>query len=480
MVAKPKPILLAGQWKTTPNTLKVINPYTGKAFDEVCLASQADVAKAISESTKGFEITRKLSSHQRSEVLDNIVQLLKANRDELGKTISLETGKALRDSLAETDRCINTFTVARDEAKGIEGEFLPVDITHITQTKRAIVGHFPIGPVSGITPFNFPLNLVAHKIAPALACGNPIIIKPASKTPLSALKLGEFVVKAGWPKGAISILPCRSQDAQALITDDRIKVFSFTGSNIIGWKLKAKAGKKRVLLELGGNGAVVVWDDADLEKAAQKCAWGGMYYAGQNCIHVQRIFVEAKTFDKFSKMLIPKLKKYRFGDPVKPTTDLSTMVDEENAVRITKWINDAIKRGAKVLYKGPVPKGAPKTYVPPHVLTNVPKTAEVSCKEAFGPVILIEKVKTFEQALKGVNASIFGLQAGVFTKDVGRIFQAFSELDVGGVMINEASTFRVDNMPYGGIKESGLGREGIKYAIEEMTERKVMILELGK
>jgi len=466
--------LIAGTWKETSTKVPVINPYTNKPFAKVCFASPADIETAIAKAVKAFEITKKLTSYERSQALHSIAEGIRAQREEFAKLLTLETAKPLKHSLAEVDRAINTFTIAAEEAKRIPGEYLPVDITPLSGSKRAVVGRFPIGPVAGITPFNFPLNLVAHKIAPALAAGNPILLKPASKTPLSALKLGELIVESGWPKEAISILPSKSADAQKLVTDDRIKLFSFTGSADNGWKLKSIAGKKKVVLELGGNAAAVIDDSADLERAIERCAWGGYYYSGQNCIHVQRILCHARIFDEFVRGFIARVRKFKLGDPFKPDTEMSVMIDEENTRRIEAWVDDALAKGGRLLYRGSAPKGM----AAPMVLTRVPPACDISCKEAFGPVVLIDPFEDFDEALERVNDSVFGLQAGVFTKDINKAWKAFEALDVGGVIINDVPTFRVDNMPYGGIKDSGFGREGVKYAIEDMTELKVMVVHL--
>lgn len=472
---KPEPIILAGKMVTTHNLLDVVNPYTNKVFANVCLASKSDIEKAIGEAVTAFAITRRLSSNDRYIILSKIAAELEKRSDEFTKTIALESGKPWKDAAAEVVRAVSTFTIAAEEAKRIPGEYLPIDIAPWTKNKRAIVGRFPIGPVSGITPFNFPLNLVAHKIAPALAAGNPVLIKPASKTPLTALKLGSLVLEAGWPKQAISILPSKSDDARSLVTDERIKLFSFTGSADNGWKLKASAGKKKVILELGGNATAIVDEDADLEWAIQRCAWGGYYYSGQNCIHVQHILCHKNVFDKFVKGFINRIKKFKLGDSLNRDTDMSVMIDEENKKRIDAWVADALRKGGKLLYRGKAPKGM----IAPMVLTKVPNMCNISCKEAFGPVVLVDPIQNFEEALIRVNDSAFGLQAGVFTNDINKVWKAFETLDVGGVIINDVPTFRVDNMPYGGIKESGFGREGIKYAIEEMSELKVMVLNLS-
>ncbi len=473
-MVKEHPFLVGGEWRSSKEKVDVINPCNQQAIAKVSFASKKDVSDAIARAVKGFGTTKELSSHERSQCLQKVVDGLKARKDAFIRTICLEAGKPWKDAAIEYERAINTFTIATEEAKRIGGEVIPVDIILATKTKKAFTQRFPVGIIAGITPFNFPLNLVAHKIAPAMASGNAIIIKPASSAPLSALLLAELVLASGYPKEAFSVIPCSRENAETLITDERIKLLSFTGSSLVGWKLKEKAGRKKVVLELGGNAAVVVHEDADLELAAQRCTMGGFSYAGQSCISVQRIYVHKNVYASFTKKLIENVKRLKVGDPLDPATDVGPMVDEANAKRIEQWVNDAVKKSGKILCGGK--RDGP--FYAPTVLENVPKTCDISCNEAFGPIVLVEKYSDFKDAIARVNDSVFGLQVGVYVKDINKAFYAFKELDVGGVVINDVPTFRVDNMPYGGIKESGLGREGVRYAIEEMTEIKLMIVHL--
>ncbi|HIH42747.1 TPA: aldehyde dehydrogenase family protein [Candidatus Woesearchaeota archaeon] len=473
----------AGKWRSSHEVIDVIFPYENNIIAKVFLAQPTDVETAISNAVKAFETTKKYSSFERSEILGKAACALKQNKENLAKILTLENGKAIKDARAEVDRAILTFTIAKEEAKRIPGEVLPVDIVSATKGRFAVVKRFPIGPVAGITPFNFPLNLVCHKVAAAIAAGNPIIIKPASKTPLCALELAKIFesIKIGenqsLPEGIFSVLPCKTSVAEPLITDERIKLLTFTGSADVGWNLKNKAGKKKVTLELGGNAALIVHDDADVELAASRVSIGGFAVAGQSCISVQRIYVHEKVFDEFTKKLVTKVKALVVGDPLNDKTDVASMVDVQNAQRVEQWVNLAVKDGGKLLFGGKRDKNVSSVYLPT-ILANVPETSSVCIKEIFGPVVVLQKYKDFKDAIKRANNSLYGLQAGIFTKDIDKIMFAFNELDVGGVMVNEVPTYRVDNQPYGGVKNSGFGREGPKYVIEEMTELKVMIVNV--
>ena len=338
-----------------------------------------------------------------------------------------------------------------------------------------IAKRFPIGVVAGITPFNFPLNLVAHKVAPVLASGNTLVLKPASKTPLSALKLAEVVEAAGVPTGAFNVVPCSSKLAGPLVEDPRVKMVSFTGSDVVGWEIKQRAGKKKVALELGGDAAVIVEPDADLEAAVKKCVTGAFYYSGQSCVSIQRLFVHERVWDAFMKPFVKQAREWKVGEPLKPDTQLGCMIDEENAKRVQEWVEEARVGGAKVLCGGK----RRESFFEATVLTGVPKKCRLGCMEAFGPLVICIPYKDFDWALKEVNRSRFGLQAGLFSNDLKKIWRAFEELEVGGLIVNEVSSFRVDNMPYGGVKDSGFGREGVKYAMEEMTELKLLGLNLN-
>jgi len=354
------------------------------------------------------------------------------------------------------------------------GDVIPMDLTPGMDRHLSLARRFPIGPVLGITPFNFPLNLVAHKVAPCLAAGNPMVLKPAPQTPLTSLLLAEVVLEARLPPGALSVVPCENAVAEQMVTDDRFKVVSFTGSAPVGWMLKAKSGKKRVLLELGGNAGVIVEPDADVDTAAARCAAGGYAYSGQTCISVQRIFVHASVYDRFVAQFVARVKELKTGDPAEETTVIGPLIDEAAAKRVEQWIQEAAAQGARVLAGGK----RTGTVVEATVLADVTPSMKVSCREVFGPVVTVSRYTDFSAALAALNASDYGLQAGVFTRDIDRIFRSYRELEVGAVLANEIPTFRAEHMPYGGVKDSGLGREGLRYAIEEMTELKLLVLNL--
>lgn len=460
----------AGEQKTSNDIMPVINPYDGKEFARVFKADWADADEAIGKMAAQFEKTRKTSAMERAAVLEKISAKILEEKEELAKVIAREAGKPIKDARIEAGRAVLTFKIAAEEAKRINGEVLPFDIEPKCVGKFAFTKRFPIGIILGITPFNFPLMLVAHKVAPAIAAGNPIIIKPASKTPVSALKLGQIIVESGWD--AVSVLPCASQVAEKMVSDDRIKMLTFTGSDIVGWALKAKAGKKRVTLELGGNAAAIIHEDADIADAAQKCSVGGFVYAGQVCISLQRIYVHSKIYNAFKNILIEKVKNLKIKEPLAEDADLSCLIDQQNALRVEEWVKEALEKGGKILCGGV----REETAFYPTVLENVPQDCGVVCKEVFGPVVVLEKYDDFDEVIKKVNASRFGLQAGLFTNKMDLILKAFNEIEVGGLIINNVPAFRADAMPYGGVKDSGLGREGPCWAIEEMTELKLMVI----
>jgi glyceraldehyde-3-phosphate dehydrogenase (NADP+) len=373
-------------------------------------------------------------------------------------------------------RAITTFTVGSEEASRFAGgEVIPIDIFPGSEERFGAVRRFPLGIVMGISPFNFPLNLVAHKVAPSIASSNVMILKPASQTPLSALTLGEVVTEAGLLPGALNIIPLPGSQIEPVIEDERIRKISFTGSDEIGWGLMSKFAKKKVTLELGGNAATVIdQDPPDIDFAASRNAWGAFYQAGQSCISVQRIYAHEKIFDKFVDKFISATKALKVGDPMLEDTDVGPVIDNDSADRIMKWIEEALDSGARLLTGG----NRDGRLIEPTTLTNVPPTCNVSCNEVFGPVVHIERYKDFDEVLKWVNDTRYGLQAAVFTKDVKKAFKAYNALNVGGVIVNDYPSFRVENMPYGGVKDSGVGREGLKYAIEEMTELKLMVVNL--
>ena len=394
--------------------------------------------------------------------------------DDFATTISTEAGKPITDARREVARAMQTFTVAAEEARRIPGEVVPLDWTPGFDTHLGLLRRFPIGPILGVTPFNFPLNLVAHKVAPALAAGNPILIKPAPQTPLTALLLGEVALEAGVPPGGLNIVPCDNLLAERMVVDPRFKLLSFTGSASVGWMLKAKCGKKKVTLELGGNAAVMIEPDADLELAAQRCAAGGFGYAGQTCISVQRVFVHQSVSDVFTTKLLMHVARLKMGDPTDETTSIGPLIDEAAAQRVEGWIGEAVADGARVLLGGK----RTRSLVEATVLSNVNPQMKVSCREVFGPVVTVTPYRQLSEAVALLNQSDYGLQAGIFTQDINKIFYAFRHVEVGAVLANEIPTFRADHMPYGGVKDSGLGREGVRAAIEDMTEPRMLIMNL--
>ena len=469
-------LLINGRWVETDEEVAIRSPYDGRVIGRVCWAGEREMERAIVSAAAAFEKTRRLAAYERSAMLLKIVRGLEEARRELVKTIVGEAGKPIIYAEGEVERCILTFTIAAEEAKRLGGEVIPLDITPTASGRTGITARFPLGPIAAITPFNFPLNLVAHKVAPALAAGNTVIVRPACQTPISSLILGRLCTEAGFPKGAVNVVPSSVEVARKLVTDERIKKITFTGSDAVGWGLKASCGKKKITLELGGNAAVIVHSDSDLDFAARRIAIGSFAYAGQVCISVQRIYVEERVYPLFKRRFLKAIRDdVRVGDPRERTTVVGPIIDSSSADRIMEWIREAKRGGARVLCGGKR-KG---NVIEPTVLTNVDPRMKISCREAFGPVVTLAPYGDFREALKHANDSVYGLQAGVFTRDVDRIHAAFRELDVGGVIINDYPTFRVDNMPYGGVKNSGLGREGVTYAIQEMTEPKLLVLNLS-
>ena len=475
-MAKHYKMYLAGAWVDRKEKDEVRNPYDDSVVGTVAYASKADVTKAIEAAHRAFEKTKVMSSYARAEACQSISDGLKKNREKFGKMMSMEVGKALNDSLGEVDRAIFTFQLAAEEAKRIGGEIMDLDWTKGNDGRMGLIRRFPVGVIAGISPFNFPLNLVAHKIAPAMASGNTIVLKPAPKTPIIALMLAELIDKSGYPKGAISVLPASNDAAAPLIDDERVKVISFTGSDTVGWMIKDRAKKKKVVLELGGNAGVIIADDADLDYAVERVLVGGFGQSGQSCISVQRVFVHEKVKDAFIKMLVPKVKKLKQGNPLDKDTKIGTMVDQK-AIDKTKDIFDDAKKGGAKFETGGKIKGL---MVEPTVLTNVKPSMKACRLEAFSPLIAVQSYKKFEEAVKQVNDSPFGLQAGVFTNRLDDVFHAFQHIDAGGVVVNDVPTFRADQQPYGGMKDSGIGREGVRYAIDDFTEIKILSMNLRR
>ena len=464
------PFYVDGRWVSDGERIEIRSPGTGELVGTTFRADSAALETAIAAAVRAFEITRKMGGFERQRVLREIAAGITAGREELARTLALEAGKPIKAARVEVGRAEFTFAVAAEEATRVGGEYLPLDWQSSTSGRWGIVRRFAVGPIAAITPFNFPINLVAHKLAPAIAAGCTIVLKPAPQTPLTSLNLAKIIEAAGWPPGALNVLPLSNEDAGALVTDDRIKLLSFTGSTAVGWQLKAKARKKKVLLELGGNAGVIVCADANLEYAVERCGVGGFTYAGQTCISVQRILVENAAFDRFVSALVARVGKLKVGAVLDQGTDVGPLITEDAAKRVVEWIGEAVSGGAKILCGG-VREG---TTVTPAVLTGTAAGMQVNCKEIFGPVVTVEKFSNFDAALATINDSDFGLQAGLFTRDFVRITRAFEVLEVGGVMVGEVPTFRIDHMPYGGVKDSGLGREGLRYAIEEMTEPRLL------
>jgi acyl-CoA reductase-like NAD-dependent aldehyde dehydrogenase len=466
--------LVDGKWIEEGDPVEIRAPYDRNVIGRVFQGRREHAEAAIAAAVKAFGTTRRLPAFERQRMLRRVAQGIADRKEEFAHTMAQEAGKPIKAARTEVERSIFTFTVAAEESTRIYGEYLPLDWQEFTVGRWGIVKRFPLGPIAGITPFNFPLNLVAHKVAPAIAAGCTIVIKPAPQTPLTALLLAEVVQQAGWPDGALNVLPLSNEDAGLLVTDERLKMISFTGSAAVGWDIKRRAGKKKVLLELGGNAGVIIHSDADVAFAAERCVAGGFGYAGQTCISVQRILVEHSVYGKFTDLLVEGVKKLKSGDPLDESTDVGPVIRESDAVRTTAWIEEAVRAGARLLCGG----GRKGLVVEPTVLTGTRPDMKVNCQEIFGPVVTIEPYKTFDDALREVNHSSFGLQAGLFTRDAKLLFEAYEELEVGGLIAGDVPSFRIDHMPYGGVKDSGLGREGLRYAIEEMTQPKLLVMNL--
>ncbi|HEY2888842.1 MAG TPA: aldehyde dehydrogenase family protein, partial [Candidatus Limnocylindrales bacterium] len=465
--AQPHPILLAGRWVDSPDVLTVSNPADAdNPAGSTYHATPEQYETAVNAAVAAFEQTRQLPAYERGAILRSISAGIKARREELGRLIALEAGKPIRDALAEVDRATLTFRLGAEEAERLVGEVIPLDLMASSRGRLGITRRFPIGPVAAISPFNFPLNLAAHKLAPAIAAGCSIVLKPPSKDPLTMLTVGEIIAEAGLPEGAVSILPMSRELGDRMVADERFKLLTFTGSPSVGWRMKERAGKKKVVLELGGNAGVIVDKSADLDWAIKRCLVGAFSYAGQVCISVQRMFIHADIWDEFMKRFVAGAASLKLGDPLDPQTDLGPMVDLTAAARTQRWVDEAVELGGKLLLGG----HANGTAFPPTILTDTPVTAAVCSNEAFAPLVVAFPFRDFGDAIRQVNDSSFGLQTGVFTNDLTNSWAAFNGLEVGGVIVNDVPTYRIDHMPYGGVKSSGTGREGLRYAIEEMTE----------
>ena len=472
-LAASYPYYLANRPVAANTDLEVRNKYTGRIATRTAFADGATVRKAITAAHRARRAMQEFTPDARREVLEHCVRRFRERYEELALALCIEAGKPIGDARGEVDRLIDTFRIAAGEATRIEGETVELQISERSRGYRGMVKRVPIGVCSFITPFNFPLNLVAHKVAPAIAAGCPFVLKPAAKTPVGALIIGEVLAETDLPKGAFSILPCSNDDAAALVEDERIGLLSFTGG-LIGWELKAKAGRKKVTLELGGNAACIVDADPgfDLDHVVDRLAFGAYYQSGQSCIGVQHILVHADLYDDLRRRLKKKVAGLRMGDPREEKTFIGPVIDEPAAERIESWVDAAIKGGAKRIAGGPR-KG---NMVPATLMEKVPFDSDLYRQEVFGPVACLQPFDDFSQALDIVNAGDFGLQTGVFTASLAHTMRAWDELEVGGVIVGDIPSFRVDNMPYGGVKQSGLGREGVRYAIEDMTEPRLLVV----
>jgi glyceraldehyde-3-phosphate dehydrogenase (NADP+) len=472
---KTHKLIIGDKRVSTKEFTTVIYPYNGKPVANVCMAGPKELDLAIKSSQEAFKVTRNFAGHDVSSLLRRAIHGIIQKRKLLVDTIVAEAGKPVAFAEQEVDRTISTFRVAAEEAtRRMGGEYLPLDIDARAADRFAVTKRFPVGVVGGISPFNFPLNLVAHKVAPVIASRNTMVLKPATKTPITALLLGEILLEAGMTPGQINVVPCHSSVGEALATDDRIKKLTFTGSPKVGWRLKAIAGMKRLTLELGGNAAAVVMADANLKWAVPRIVAGSFAYSGQTCISVQRILIQKRIYDKTVRALVAEIKKnVKVGDPRRSDVMVGPMINISSLEQTQDWVQQAVEGGAKVLIGG----NRKRRCFSPTLLSNVKNSMNVVCKEVFAPVSTVQSFSTFDQAMNMVNNSDFGLQMGIFTNSHEYAWRAFDMADVGGVVINDFPTFRVDNMPYGGVKMSGLGREGVKYAMDEMTEIKVMVMK---
>lgn len=472
MLRDKYPYYLANKPQQPNADLEVKNKYNGEVATRVAQAYPSAIEEAIEWAVRAVDPMRKLPSFKKAEILHHCVRRFRERYDELAYSLCIEAGKPIRDARGETTRLIDTFTIAAEEAVRFGGEYMPLDISVRAEGYESIWKRVPIGPCSFISPFNFPLNLTAHKVAPAIAVGCPFILKPASFTPIGALIIAETLAETDLPHGAFSVLPARRDGADLFTVDERLKLLSFTGSPEVGWALKSKAGKKKVVLELGGNAGCIVDDGTDLEYAADRISFGAFYQSGQSCISVQRVFAHEAIYDKLVSMLVDRANALKAGDPTEESTSLGPIISEDDAKRIEEWVYESVGNDANILCGG----SRDGVFYDATWLENVNPADRISCTEVFGPVATIKPFSDFKQAVVEVNDSEFGLQAGVFTKNIGHAWYAWNELEVGGVVINDIPSLRIDSMPYGGVKDSGLGREGVKFAMEDMTEIRLMVL----
>lgn len=458
---------------------EVKNPYSGQVIAAVGQADEKAIFEAISLARQVFrDVMAKMPAYKRSEILAKTSALIIEHKEDLARTIAAEGGKPLKDARIEVDRAAGTFAIAANEALKLDGEHLTMDRQPGNEGRIGMVLREPIGVIAAVTPFNFPINLVAHKLAPAFAAGNTVVLKPSSSTPISSFKLAKLMQQAGLPEGALHVVPCRGEKGNALVRDDRIAMLTFTGSPEVGWRLRREvAPGVRTILELGGNAGLVVHEDACLEAAVKAAARGGYANAGQTCISVQRVYVQEKVYDKFLELFVGLVKNLKTGDPLDDTVDVGPLIDDAAVEKTLSWLDAAVKGGAKLVTGG---KKLPCNVVEPAVLVDTKPEMLVICQEVFGPVVSVAKYATIDDAIAAVNDPHFGLQAGIFTSNLEMAFKAARQIDAGGVMVNDAPTFRADHMPYGGRRESGLGLEGVKYALQEMTQPKFICFNLPK
>jgi acyl-CoA reductase-like NAD-dependent aldehyde dehydrogenase len=469
--------LVGGKWKEGEELLEVTNKYSGEVIGSVPVTDKQTFVEAVKSAQDGFALISGAPAYERSKILQRTSERIEEKRDEITRIIAMEAGKAWRHAKAEVERSVQTFKFASEEAKSIHGETVPMDAAVGGEKRIGFYLRFPVGIIGAISPFNFPLNLVAHKVAPAIAAGCSIILKPASTTPLTSLKLGEIMMEAGLPDGALNVIVGPGSTVGSwLVTDPRVSMITFTGSPPVGKDIKEKSGLKKVTLELGSNSACIVDESADLDLAVPRCIVGSFAYAGQVCISVQRIYIHEKVLDEFTRRFLKGTAELKLDDPLEPETDVGPMITEGDAIRTETWVNEAVSGGAKILIGGK----REKNFYNPTVLTNVKPDMKVMAQEVFAPVVCLVPFSDFADAVRMADDSVYGLQAGVYTSDIDKAFQAVKGIRVGGVIVNDVPTYRADQMPYGGVKESGVGREGLKFAIEEMTDIKMVVFNLQK
>ncbi len=467
-----EPFFVSGEWKESGHSRPVVNPIQGAEVFQVFQAGPVDIEQGLAAAKRAFEGRALEPTYARIAILRDASRILAERKEEFSRLITTETGKPISFSRQEVDRAILTLSLSSEESGRMEGSIMPLDLVPSSKGKEAYVRRFPLGPILAITPFNFPLNLVCHKLGPAFASGCPVILKPSSNAPVTSLRLASVFSDAGLPHGYLSVLPSSGDEIEQVVKDERIKLITFTGSPSVGWALKARSGKKRVVLELGGNAAVIAHRDCDPVVTARKIAIGGFGNAGQSCISVQRVYAQKQVFESLKEALVVAAGKIVVGDPWDDATVVGPMITETAARKVEDWIASAMAHGGKIVHGG----GRKGAFLSPTILVDVPRNEPVVCSEVFAPVIVLQAYDTEEEVIREVNDSAFGLQAGLFTNDAGFIFRAFRDLEVGGLIVNDVSSYRMDSMPYGGVKDSGFGREGVRFAMEEMTEQKLLAL----